>query len=142
MPFTTPRASTSASVLRSVRVTGERCGDLVVFGFRPDNGAPPICNVAYKNGPFSEDASGKPVNVAGTAFLVVRCEPARSYDPETGQTTYAGPRRITPVGTHHVVDFAETGDFEAVMSWVIGLDAQRQFHAAATAGGTLVISIF
>jgi hypothetical protein len=125
-------------------VTGERCGDLVLFGFRPNNGARPMCTVGYKPGPFSEDASGKPVTVDGTAYLVVRCQPAYSYDPETGKTTYTAPRNkhIVPQGTAHVVDMASTGDFEAVMSWVIGLDSQRPFHADATTGGVFVINIF
>ena len=114
----------------------------MVFGFRPDNGAPPICTVAYKAGPFTQDASGKPVQIAGSAFLAVRCEPARSYDPETGVTTYKAPAHIDTDGAHHVVGMASTGDFEGVMSWVIGLGSQRPFRAAATAGGALVISIF
>jgi hypothetical protein len=131
-------------VLLTVGVRGARCGDLAVFGFRPDKGAPPQCTVKYAPGPFTEDASGRPVTVAGTAFLEVRCEPARSYDLLTGQTTYVAPKdkHTKPVGTHHVVDLVATGDFEGVMSWVIGLDGQRPFTANATAAGALVISIF
>jgi hypothetical protein len=125
-------------------VTGERCGDLVLFGFRPDNGALPMCNVAFEPGPFSEDASGRPVKVAGTAFLVVRCEPAYSYDPQTGATSYVAPKNkhTVPEGAVHVVDVAATGDYEGVMSWVIGLDSQRPFHADATSAGALVINVF
>jgi hypothetical protein len=123
---------------------GETCGDLVVFAFRPDKGAPPQCRMSYQPGPFTEDASGKPVTVAGTAFLVVRCDPAYSYDPLSGQTTYVVPpnKHIVPDAAKHVVDLVETGDFEGVMSWVIGLDGQRPFHANATAGGALVINVY
>ena len=44
-------------------------------------------------------------------------------------------KHTKPVGTHHVVDLVETGDFEGVMSWVIGLDGQRPFTANAHGGG-------
>jgi hypothetical protein len=142
--YTTPAASTSASVLTGFTVTGERCGDLALFGFQPHNGAPPRCNVAYKNGPFTQDGSGKPVTVKGHAFLVVRCEPASTLDPETEKTTYIAPadKHTVPEGATHVVDTVATGDFEGVMSWVLGLDAQRPFHADATGAGALVISVF
>ena len=63
----------------------------------------------------------------------MRCKPAYGYDFETGKTTYTGPKRITPPGTYHVREVVETGDFEGVLNWVIGLDAQRAF--AFTAGG-------
>jgi hypothetical protein len=127
-----------------VEVKGKSCRDVVTLTFRPDKGAPPLCSVSYKPGPFSEDASGKPVTVAGTAFLVVRCDPAYSYDPLSGQTTYVAPanKHTVPQATKHVVDLVETGDFEGVMSWVIGLDGQRPFHVNATAGGALVIAVY
>ena len=129
-------------MLQTLKLTGLPCGDLIVFGFRPDNGAPPNCSVAYKAGPFTQDASGKPVQIAGTAFLRVRCEPARSYDPETGVTTYKAPKQISTAGLRRVVGMASTGDFEGVMSWVIGVNGRLPFHAAATADGRLVIGIF
>jgi hypothetical protein len=127
-----------------VKATGQRCGDLVVFGFRPDKAAPPLCTVAYSNGPFAEAGSGQPVTVAGTAFLAVRCEPARTLDLVTNQTTYVVPanKHTVPVATHHVVDLVQTGDFEGVLTWVIGVDGQRPFHADATPGGALVVSVF
>ena len=72
------------------------------------------------------------MRVAGTAFVVVRCSPAYGYDFESGRTTYTGPKNLTPSGTTHVHALAETGDFEGVVSWVIGLDAQRPFSVAGT----------
>ena len=49
-------------------------------------------------------------------------------------TTYTGPKRITPAGADHVREVVETGDFEGVLKWVIGLDAQRPFTRAPAAG--------
>jgi hypothetical protein len=130
-PVTT--ASTgSAALLRAVKVAGERCDDRVTFDFTTQANAPPKCTISYVQPPFTMDGSGAPVTVAGSAFVRVRCEPAYGYDFETGQTTYTGPKRITATGTHHVRELVETGDFEGVLTWIIGLDAQRPFTAAAT----------
>jgi hypothetical protein len=102
-----------------------------VFAFIIKGGGVPSCSVAYKSGPFSNDASGAAVTVAGGAFAVVRCSPAYGYDFESGKTTYTGPKRIDPTGTNHVRELVETGDFEGVVTWVIGLDSQRPYHAVA-----------
>ena len=99
----------------------------MTFSFTVKADAPPSCAVSYQGGPFSQTGSGAPVNVAGSAFVVVRCSPAYGYDFETGTTTYTGPKSIAPNGTHHVRNVVETGDFEGVVTWVIGLDAQRPF---------------
>jgi hypothetical protein len=92
-------------------------------------------------GPFTEDASGRPVAIAGSAFLTVRCEPAYGYDFETGDPTYTGPKRITPTGTRHVREVVETGDFEAVLNWVIGLDEQRAYGIASGGVPSRVLTI-
>jgi hypothetical protein len=78
------------------------------------------------------DASGAPVTVSGSAFVRLRCEPAYGYDFASGKPTYTGPKQITASGTQHVRELVQTGDFEGVLTWIIGLDAQRPF-AAATA---------
>ena len=58
----------------------------------------PSCKVEYQPGPFSQDGSGAPVTVAGSAFVVVRCYPAYGFDFETGTPTYTGPKRIEATG--------------------------------------------
>jgi len=82
---------------------------------------------SWGNGPFVRDASGAPVTVRGGAFLVVRCSPAAGHDFESGRTTYTGPTRIDPSGVRHVLELVETGDFEGVVTWVVGLDTKRPF---------------
>lgn len=92
----------------------------------------PSCGVAYDNGPFTSDATGAPVTVRGAAYLVVRCSPASGHDFESGRTTYTGPKRIDPSDAHHVQELVETGDFEGVVTWVVGLDTRQPFQVATT----------
>jgi hypothetical protein len=126
-------ANQPAALLTAVAVTTAGCRDTVTFTFKPSGAAAPSCTVEYRPGPFSQDGSGQPVAVAGTAFVAVRCEPAYGYDFANGMTTYTGPKRITPSGTRHVRQIVETGDFEGVLNWAIGLDGQRAF--GITGGG-------
>ena len=127
-------AAQPAALLTEVAVANVDCRDNVTFTFKKAGSAVPSCKVEYQPGPFTKDGSGAPVTVAGTAFVSVRCEPASGYDFESGTTTYTGPKQITPSLTRHVREVVETGDFEGVLNWVIGLDAKRSF--AITAGGT------
>lgn len=132
-PRNTP-ASQPAALLTKVEVTNVDCRDSVTFTFRADAVAPPSCKVEYRPGPFSQDGSGEPVTLAGSAFVVLRCFPAYGYDYKTAETTYTGPKRITPTGTRHVRELVQMGDYEGTLNWVIGLDTQRSF--GITAGGT------
>ena len=130
---TSPRSTTAAqpaALLTKVAVTSAGCRDSVTFTFRKKGTSVPNCTVQYKPGPFTHDGSGAPVSVAGTAFAVVRCEPAYGYDFASGTPTYTGSKRITAVGAKHVKDVVETGDFEGVVSWVAGLSSRRAFKVA------------
>ena len=113
--------------------TSGGCTDTVVFTFTT-NSAPeePGYSVEYQSGPFSQDGSGAPVAVDGTAFLVVRLEPAYGNDFESGETTYTGPNELRPEGTRYVEHAVNTGDFEGIVSWVIGLSEQRPFQVLAS----------
>lgn len=113
--------------------TSNGCTDTFVFTFTT-NSAPeePGYSVEYQTGPFSQDGSGAPVAVDGAAFLVVRLEPAYGYDFETGETTYTGPKELRPEGTRYVQHAVNTGDFEGVVSWVIGVSEQRPFRVLAS----------
>jgi len=92
----------------------------------------PGYKIAYVDRPIVEDGSGAPVEVAGGAVLLVRMEPASGFDLETGEgrLVYKGPRRIDGAasGTAVVKELVRTGDFEAVLSWAIGLDKQSEFR--------------
>ena len=66
---------------------------------------------------------------AGCSVLVVRMEPALDADltKETAPRTYLGPARFTP-DTSAVVELVRTGGFEAVLTWAVGVDAERPFR--------------
>ena len=51
---------------------------------------------------------------------------------EEVKPTYDGPPRITPDGTTFVREVVKTGDFEAQVTWVIGLNEKRVFTATAS----------
>jgi hypothetical protein len=135
-PLVTASKATAA-LLRAVAATGARCADRVTFDFTTQATAPPKCDIFYDKPPFDADASGQPVTVSGSAFVRVKCESAYGYDyANGGAPTYTGPKRITATGTAHVRELVELGDFEGVLTWIIGLDAQRPFTAAtATLSG-------
>jgi hypothetical protein len=131
-PVTTGKRQVPA-LLNSVGVTSALCVDLVRLGFTTKADAAPSCTVSYQNGPFTADASGAAVSVAGNAFVVVKCAPAYGYDFDTGTPTYTGAARITANGTRFVRELVETGDFEGVLTWVIGLGEKRPFRVVAAA---------
>jgi len=69
-----------------------------------------------------EDGSGDPVSVAGAADLEVVFQGANAHR-ENGSPTVS-PRRFSP-GLTAVKEIAQLGDFEAVVSYGIGVDQQR-----------------
>jgi hypothetical protein len=121
----------------SVTATGD-CTDTVRFTFRGD--VQPGVRVSYQEPPFTQDASGEPVDVAGTAFVVVRFEPAATADQTVDPIvrTYTGPDVVTPTDATFVQEVHETGDFEAVLTWVIGLRERRGFSVTVAAGSATI----
>lgn len=119
-----------------VDTSADGCVDRVEFAFRD---AVPGYLVDYQPGPFTQDGSGEAVPVDGTQYVVVRLEPAYTFDLETGEEIYTGPREVTPEGTRFVREVQNTGDFEAVVTWVIGL-AERAPVAVTTEGSRLVVA--
>jgi len=130
-PVSNPSPS-KAVLLTAVRERSDGCVDHVIFDFKGKSPDAPGYTLTYGTPPFVQDGSGAPVPVAGSAFIVVRLSPAYGYDFETGVQTYNGARRIAATGANHVTEVVETGDFEAVVTWVIGLDTKRPFTVEAT----------
>jgi hypothetical protein len=126
-PVTAPAEISETALLERVAVAGHDGFDRVVFQFR--NGLPGY-RVEYVDPPLREDGSGNVVDLDGSAFVVVRMEPASGFDlsvPE-GELIYTGPRRIAGEGTSVVREVVRTGDFEAVLTWAIGLDGRVPFR--------------
>jgi hypothetical protein len=107
----------------SVNVDGLECADRVAFGF---DGPPSGYRVSYQRGSTAklEDGSGNRVEIDGSAFLVVRLTPAETVQPS--------PRRLPRGEAKHVHEVVKTGDFEAAVTWVIGLDDERPFTVSTS----------
>jgi hypothetical protein len=91
----------------------------------------PGYRIAYVKRPLVEDGSGNPVDVAGSAVVGVRMEPASGFDlRDEGTLVYKGPKRIAGAdsGAGIVNELVRTGDFEAVLNWAVGLEAATDFR--------------
>jgi hypothetical protein len=130
-PVTSPAAAGDV-FLTNVQLIGDSCVDHVVFDFDGKGSTPPGYSITYGTPPFTADASGAPVPVAGNAFVVVKVHPGYGYDFASGKQTYTGPKRVPVNSSNHVRAIVETGDYEGVLTWVIGLDAKRPFSVQAT----------
>lgn len=133
-----PSTTDATALLDRVAVGQHEGYDRVVFQFR-DQGLPGY-RVEYVSPPLKEDGSGDPVHVAGNAFVVVRMEPASGFDLNTGEgeLVYKGPKRLP--GASVVKEVVRTGDFEAVLSWAVGLESKVPFRVTtATAPSRLIV---
>jgi hypothetical protein len=94
----------------------------ITFTFRPNGNVAAIPQVEIRPGtpPFTKDPSGLPLDVAGTAFLVLTLQGGTALD-DNFNPTFEGPFDVTPGGSP-IVEVKRAGDFEAVSSWVVGLD--------------------
>lgn len=122
-------------LLESVDVTAaDRCTDAVEFDFREAGGEEPGVTVAYREPPFTEDGSGEPIDVAGSAFVELVFEPAATFDFLTGELSYTGPEEIVAANTRYVREVSLAGAFEGTVRWIVGLDEQRPFDLEVTSG--------
>ncbi len=115
--------------------------DRVVFTFRDHV---PGWTVQYVDPPIIEDASGNELEIDGDAFLAIRMEPASGFDMDAGVESYTGPDELrgTDAGASVIQEVHRTGDFEAVLNWVIGLSDQVDFRVdTLTSPARLVIDV-
>jgi len=83
-------------------------------------GGLPGYSVKFVNPPIIADASGPRSQNRGMPFIQIRMEPAAGHDPNTGDQTYTGPQELKPA-LPSLLEAERTGDFEAVLTWVLGL---------------------
>jgi len=135
-----PARGTGVALLTQVRIGRHPGFDRVVFEFAGGNR--PEWSVVYDPGPFSADGSGAPVPVRGEAFLLVHMQGGSGFNLDTGEQTYDGPDRLTAAGTAGLTEVVRTGDFEAVMGWVIGTDGRAPFRVTTLdAPSRLVVDV-
>ena len=122
-------ASDGIALLERVAIGRHEGFDRVVFQF---TNHVPAYKVEYVEPPLKEDGSGNVVQVKGNAFVLVRMDQASGFDltKNEGELVYKGPKRLdgTAAGASVVREVVRTGDFEAVLSWVVGLSDRVDFR--------------
>ena len=126
----TQAAPADVMYLTGITTGNVTCGDTVQFVFTSSVSEPPGYLIAYQNGPF-KNAEDRLIAVAGSAFLVIRFEPASTVDLSSGQPkqTYTGSTSLKPTDRKFIRSVVQTSNFEGAMTWVIGLDQKRSFMA-------------
>jgi hypothetical protein len=142
-PVKADAAGSETALLERIALGRHEGYDRVVFQFRNDL---PGYRVEYVQPPLKEDGSGNPVSIDGNAVVLVRMEPASGFDLNTGEgvLVYKGPKRIegSSAGTTVIKELARTGDFEAVLSWAIGLSDKVDFRVTtATSPDRLIVDL-
>lgn len=113
--------------LVDVRVGAHEGFDRIVLEFKGQD--VPSYRIGYVDPPVRQDGSGNKVDVAGNAFLELRTTPASGRTAH-GERTYEGPRRVPGGSASVVTEVVRTGDFEANLAWVAGVDRRRPFAFA------------
>ncbi len=87
-----------------------------------NNPLPEIVRAEFVDPPVLADPSGQVVPVSGNAVLQLVMSNASGVDLSVDPPvqTYTGPTRIE-ANLPNVVEVVETGDFESVLSWAIGV---------------------
>ena len=101
--------------------------DRLVFEFGADTGELSY-EVEYAD--TLVDTAGTAVEVEGEATLAVTITPASAVDlsGDEAAPTYTGPDRFSPDAASAVTELALAEDFEATMSWAVGVDEERPFR--------------
>jgi Regulator of chromosome condensation (RCC1) repeat len=125
-PVAVPFPPTVPALLHDVRIGAHATFDRVVFEF--ENNIPGY-RIGYDDLPLLGDFSGEPIPIQGDALIGVTFAPSASYDQTVDplRVTYTGPSRLT-VGLPSVMEVVKSGDFEATLSWGIGVRGHPLFH--------------
>lgn len=113
-------ALAATPLLKKIRGASHVGYDRVVFEF--DGPVPADFDVSFVPAIIG-DPSGLPVPVIGQALLGVTFSLANGHDEDGNVFTDA----ITTLGLKNVIQVVRSGDFEAVLSFGIGLSKQTQF---------------
>jgi len=137
-----PSGVLKAAVVKEIRAADQGTFDRVVIEFQGTFGAWRAGYVPK----VTEDGSGDPVSLQGDRFVQVSVQNA-TFDNavQVGDgvphAAYTGPHRLSPM-LGNVLEIADAGDFEAVLSLGIGLRTQAGLRAYRLEGPSrLVIDI-
>ncbi|HEV2069383.1 MAG TPA: hypothetical protein VGR26_06285 [Acidimicrobiales bacterium] len=139
-PTSTPAPpDLTVALLTAVEVGAGDGVDRVSFTFE---GGIPGYDVSYIDPPVRQDGSGDEVEVDGTAFLSIRFAPASGFDAfETFEPTYTGPSEVRG-DTEVVTEAVRVGDFEANLTWVVGVDEKVPYRIDTDpATGTVTVEL-
>jgi hypothetical protein len=113
----------------AVDVASEGGVDRVTFRFRKHEGAPdvpPFHIVRFVDEPTT-DPQGVPADIEGEVFVQIIFQAfGVDLSGEEPVEIYTGPKEFTP-GFPTVLEVEELGDFEATISWAIGLSSRTCF---------------
>jgi hypothetical protein len=123
-----PRPVGLPAILKSIGAVTQDHGERVVFEFEGDH--VPGYHLEYVDHPVRQCASGAVVEIAGDAWLQVRLSPAQAHT-EDGQPTLSQ-RKWNP-GLGIVREIASTCDFEADVTWVLGVAAPNRYRVSELA---------
>lgn len=112
--------------LRSVSVTEKDGRDEIVFQFETAQDSPggvPEFQLARAAPPFRTAGEGREMDVKGHLFyeLVFHGASGANVEGEEVVITYRGPKEFKPE-YEVLTEMEQSGDFEATLSWVLGLD--------------------
>ena len=107
--------------LVAVRTAHHPGFDRITFEFKGSRPSPSVRYVSQ----LTEDASGKPVHLAGGAAIEVVFHGANAHDDQ-GKPTVSS-RRFSP-GLPVLKEVALIGDFEGVVSYGLGVDHRTSFN--------------
>ncbi len=94
------------------------------------SGAMPGYSVSFVT-KVTRDASGQPVRLPGTAFLLIRLTPAQGHGASAATDL---PQHIQIVGYPMLRAYAVTGDFEGVLSVGLGLAGPTRYRVGELPG--------
>ena len=105
-------------LLQYLRLGTHEGYDRIVFEY---DGGTPAVDINLAQPPYVQNPSGLPMTVSGEPVYQVTLHGGTKFDMETGTMQYTGPTNFEP-SYEQIVQFVESGDFEATHSWYLGVN--------------------
>ncbi|MCE7927605.1 MAG: hypothetical protein HUU14_06045 [Dehalococcoidia bacterium] len=128
-----PSNFSGTALLKDVRSGAQKLGDRVVFEF--EGASLPPAKVEYVDS-VSQCGSGQPVQVKGSAILLVTFTQAAAHDDQ-GKATFD---KLSVAGPGPVVqEIVRTCDFEGHVAWAIGVSGKKNFKVTTLTNPTRLV---